>query len=144
MDLEAILAILIVGAAVLLPAVIGLIIAAAVLVPLFLLGRYMYRRSQQAQAVREASQKWFSTSGQVTKSRVEVSGGERTSVTPRVVYEYTVGGQRYQSDQIRAGDKFLSFRSDRQAYEIIDRYPQGATVTVYYDPADPAQAALER
>ena len=144
MDLEAILAILIIGATVLIPAVIGLIVAAAILVPLFLLARYMYRRSKQAQEVREASQEWFSTSGQVVKSRVEVSGGEVTSVRPRVVYEYTVGGQRYQSQQIRAGDTLLSIRASGDAYKIIDRYPEGATVTVYYDPADPAQAALER
>jgi len=144
MGLEEILAILAVGATVLVPTVCGLIVAAAILVPLFLFGRYIYRRSQQAKEVREASQEWFSTSGRVVKSRVEVSGGEVTSVTPRVVYEYTVGGQQYQSQQIRAGDTLFSLRSDQQAYEIIDRYPEGATVTVYYDPADPAQAALER
>jgi hypothetical protein len=31
-----------------------------------------------------------------------------------------------------------------RAQSIVDRYPDGATVTVYYNPADPSDAVLER
>ncbi len=94
--------------------------------------------------MKEASQGWVSTRGRVIKSRVEVSGGEMTSVSPRVIYEYMVGAIEYQGDQIRAGEKFWAARTSRDAYDTIDRYPEGMAVTVYYNPANPTESALER
>jgi len=108
------------------------------------LGYWMYTNSQKAKAVQQAAQSWLSTTGQVVLSRVEVSGGDTTTVSPRVVYQYQVGAQSYQSEVIRAGSQFYSTPSSRQAYDTVDRYPVGATVTVYYNPANPAEAALER
>ena len=105
---------------------------------------YIAKRSKQAKGVREASQAWQMATGRILKSRVEVSGGDHTSVTPYVLYEYEVYGQSYQSQQIKAGDQFMRTYSSRSAYDTVDRYPVGATVTVYYDPADPQQSALER
>lgn len=105
---------------------------------------FIMKRSKQSQAMQQASLGWRSTSGRVVKSRVEVSGGEHTSVSPYVLYEYEVNGRAYQGTQIRAGDKFMRSGSSRDAYETIDRYPEGRQVTVYYDPANPAEAALER
>jgi len=108
------------------------------------LGWYIYRRSKESTAMRQASQSWSQTQGVVILSRVEVSGGEITSVTPRVVYQYDVNGQRYQSEQIRAGDRFMQMTSSRSAYDTIDRYPVGTQVTVFYNPQNPTEAALER
>ena len=108
------------------------------------LGYMLYRRSKQAQEVIATSQHWRQTTGVVVKSRVEVSGGETTSVTPKIVYEFDVAGRRYRSEQIRAGDRYFSIRSSGDAYDVVDRYPVGAQVTVFYDPNDPTQAALER
>jgi hypothetical protein len=108
------------------------------------LGYYIYKNSQKAKAVQQAAQSWLTTRGQVVLSRVEVSGGDTTSVTPRVVYQYQVGAQTYQSETIRAGSQFFSVTSGRGAYDTVDRYPVGATVTVYYNPANPAESALER
>jgi hypothetical protein len=108
------------------------------------LGYWIYKRSQQAKVVQEAAQSWLTTTGQVVLSRVEVSGGDTTSVTPRVAYQYQVGAQMYQSEIIRAGSQFFSISSGRSAYDTVDRYPVGATVTVYYNPGNPAEAALER
>lgn len=108
------------------------------------LGYYFYRSSRKAAEVRSESAGWQSTRGVIIKSRVEVSGGETTSVLPRVVYEYDVAGRRYQGEQIRAGDTYFSMRSSRDAYDTIDRYPVGMAVEVFYDPDDPNQAALER
>ncbi|GAB4580480.1 MAG: hypothetical protein Fur0022_32210 [Anaerolineales bacterium] len=108
------------------------------------LGYYIYTRSQKAKAVQQAAQAWLTTQGQIVLSRVEVSGGETTSVSPRVVYQYQVGAQMYQSETIRAGSQFFSITTSRGAYDTVDRYPVGKTVTVYYNPANPAEAALER
>jgi hypothetical protein len=104
---------------------------------------WIVRRSQQAKALREASQSWPSTTGQVLKSRAEVRGGRRARVYPYVLYEYEVNGQSYQSDFVRASDKLWRGYTSRDAYDTVDRYPVGTMVTVYYDPADPQQSALE-
>jgi hypothetical protein len=105
---------------------------------------FIMKRSKQSQAMQQASLSWRSTTGRVVKSRVEVSGGEHSSVSPYVLYEYEVNGRAYQNAQIRAGDQFMRSGSSRDAYETVDRYPVGQPVTVYYDPANPINAALER
>ena len=94
--------------------------------------------------MRQASQDWLSTTGQVIKSRVEVRGGDHASVDPHLVYEYAISGQMYRGEQIRAGDKYGTVRTSKSAYTLIDRYPLDTRVTVYYNPANPAESALER
>ena len=103
-------------------------------VPMAGIGWFVYSRWKKGSDVLQASQRWLSTTGKVTKSRVEVSGGEITSVMPRVIYEYMVGAREYQGDQIRAGGKYWDARTSRDSYDTIDRYPEGATVRVYYNP----------
>lgn len=105
---------------------------------------YLSNQNKKAKAVKQASLAWLQTMGTVIKSRVEVSGGEHSTVSPRVIYTYEVNGKLYQCDQIRAGDKFWSVNSSQTAYETIDRYPEGLDVTVYYNPANPNEATLER
>ena len=105
---------------------------------------YLYKQNQKAKAVKHASLSWLPTMGTVIKSRVEVSGGENSTVSPRVIYTYEVRGRLYQCDQIRAGDKFWTVSSSQTAYQTIDRYPEGLDVTVYYNPSNPAEATLER
>ena len=127
-------------------AVILSIIASVIctVVPFVAVGWFIYSRFKKAKDVQHASQNWLATTGTVIKSRVEVSGGEITSVSPRVIYEYEVNGQQYQADQIKAGDKFWAARTSQEAYNTIDRYPEGLEVTVYYNPANRAEATLER
>jgi hypothetical protein len=114
--------------------------------PFVALAYFFSRRSKEAKATLQASQSWSTTTGKVIKSRVEVQGGNYARVSPRVVYEYAVNNQLYRSEQIKAGDKFLRIQigGSRAAYDTVDRYLEGATVTVYYDPNNPSEAALER
>jgi len=114
--------------------------------PFAILGWIFTRKSKEAKEAVQASQSWTPTTGKVLKSRVEVMGGKYTHVKPRVIYEYEVNGQTYQNDLIKASDKILVIqtRGSRAAYDTIDRYPEGATVAVYYNPQNPAQAVLER
>jgi hypothetical protein len=108
------------------------------------IGWLLYRGWKKSKAVQQASQSWPSTAGIIVKSRVEVTGGETASVNPRIVYDYVVGGQNYQNDQIRAGDDVFTMRAGGTAYDIVDRYPVGMAVIVFYNPANPAESALER
>lgn len=62
---------------------------------------------------------------------------------PRVIYAFNVGGTRYQGERISLGvHKYasLKFLVGRE----VRRYKAGDTVAVYYDPANPAQAVLNR
>jgi hypothetical protein len=114
------------------------------IIPFVLIGWWLWNTTKKRDAVRQAALNWQTTTGRVIKSRVEVSGGETTTVSARVHYAYDVGGRTYQSDQIRAGDKIMAVNSSGDAYSTVDRYPEGAIVTIYYNPLNPQESALER
>ncbi len=61
---------------------------------------------------------------------------------PEIVYHYTVDGKEYQSNSIHAvsGGPF----TQSSAQGIVNDYPVSSPVTVFYHPANPAQAALKR
>lgn len=109
------------------------------------LGVFLLRRAGQSNAARQAAQAWSSTTGNVLMSTIQVrrSGRSRSEI-PVVVYQYEVRGQMYQGQVIRAGDQYGTIRVMGQAQATVARYPVGMSVTVYYDPANPANAALER
>jgi hypothetical protein len=120
----------------------------AVVVPVAFLaafGIFFYRRSQQAKATKVAAQSWAQTNGIVLQSSVQTHrSGNSTSVVPVVVYQYQVDGKTYQNQTIKAGDKYMAVRVSWQARSTVDKYPIGAAVKVYYDPANPKDSALER
>ena len=120
----------------------------ATIVPLIflvVLGVFIYRRSQQGSAAKQAAQSWPATTGTVLMSSVQSKRtGNSTSFYPAVVYQYTVNGQSYQGQRIKAGEQFLNIRIIGDAEATVRRYPSGAQVTVYYNPASPAESALER
>jgi hypothetical protein len=121
-----------------------------VIIPILIIGGigyYLYKRNQQSMAQRQdAQQNWSSTNGTILMSSVQSSrsstGGYSTY--PVVVYQYQVNGKSYQSQTIRVGDKFLKVNISSKAQETVNKYPIGAKVTVYYDPNNPAECALER
>ncbi len=117
------------------------------LVPLAVIGLvtwYFVRLKKQKQDLVQSSVSWRATNGRVLKSRVEVSGGNYATVSPYILYEYEVRGRTYQNAQIKVGDRFINTRTSREAYNLVDRYPAGMDVTVFYDPSNPAESALER
>ena len=122
--------------------------ACAVIVPLIFLvgfGIFFYRRYQQGNAARASAQSWPSTSGIVLTSSVQVRRSNRSrSEYPVVVYQYGVNGKSYQGQRIKASDKFMSVRVFGEAQATVARYPVGSRVTVYYDPNNPSESALEK
>jgi len=108
------------------------------------IGWFLNKKSKEARALQQAAKNWASTTGKVITSRVEVSGGDHTTVSPHIVFTYSVYGKEYTSSQIKAGDIHMSSYGSRKAYDTVDKYPVGAEVTVYYDPENPEQSALER
>ncbi len=59
----------------------------------------------------------------------------------KIIYEYSVNGQRLRSDRIDLGGENPG---NFQVAETLARYPVGRTVTVYYNPRKPSEAVLER
>lgn len=120
----------------------------AVVVPLALLagmGYFFYRSSQKRKLAMQEAQLWPHTSGMVLQSAVHSRRtGNSTSIYPVVVYRYEVNDRTYQSQTIKAGDQVMSVRIMGDAQKTVDRYPVGAQVTVYYNPRNPKESALER
>lgn len=88
---------------------------------------------------------WAQVLGHVTHSQMTTrrppAGNEIGTVVnvPAVAYTFKVGGQEYRGTRVSLGDI-----SGKYAEEALVRYPLGAVVTVYYDPADPDDCVLER
>jgi hypothetical protein len=59
-----------------------------------------------------------------------------------VRYVYRVGDREYQSTRLYAG-RPVFYGNPRVAAAIIAKYPPNAAVSVYYNPANPAEAMLE-
>lgn len=109
------------------------------------LGVHLGRRARRAAAVRAAAAAWAQTGGTVLSTAIQVRRvGQGRSEVPMVIYAYSVDGQPYQSYRLRAGDDTGQHRVIGDASRTLERYPVGSNVTVYYDPDDPANAALER
>jgi hypothetical protein len=70
------------------------------------------------------------------------SSGGRTARTwlPRFTYRYEVGERVYRAGRIA----FYRRCTGSCAQELVARHPAGSQVQVYYDPARPAEAVLDR
>ncbi len=95
----------------------------------------------------QASTGWPSVEGVVLRSEMDVdhssssSGGSSTTYGADVAYEYQQGGTRRTGDRVEFGEISTGDSSDAQ--QVLDRYPVGREVTVYYNPEDPADSVLE-
>ena len=111
-------------------------------------GIYLIYLSRKNSAQAQGSQHWLSTVATITRSEVGQSSssdhdGPRTNYHPVVEYTYPVGGQVYAGKRIAFGPVKASARS-ASAQAALAKYPLGGTVTVYYDPNNPAEAVLEK
>ena len=93
------------------------------------------------------ARRWPQTNGRVVSATVAVqhsrTQGESTRVTnvPAIQYEYTVAQRHYHGTRISFGSPTQGTWSVRAT---LARFPVGANVTVYYDPANPARSTLDR
>ncbi|MCK4538713.1 MAG: DUF3592 domain-containing protein [Candidatus Krumholzibacteria bacterium] len=85
---------------------------------------------------------WPTVKGKVTYTHADsrrVNSKQEYQAT--VKYTYTVDGKSYTGKRITASDVYQKSLSG--ANDIIDKYPVGGEVSVYYDPADPGTALLD-
>lgn len=93
------------------------------------------------------SRTWPDTQGTVTSSyigkRSHRDSNNSTSIvyTPKIRYQYQVEGKHYTCNRIGFGGESGGKRS--KAKKVVDKYPSGKKVTVYYNPQDPKIAVLK-
>ena len=86
---------------------------------------------------------WPTVPGKVTESKIgsHTSDGS-TTYSADVTYRYLVEEAEIHSDRVWFGDNYSS--SDRTMFErIVNKYPVGKEVKVYYNPDDEFIAVLE-
>jgi hypothetical protein len=88
---------------------------------------------------------WPTVSGQIIRSELTRGASSRGGTTnyANVHYSYRVMGQDYQSDQVSPPILPGGRTGGMIAGSIVNKYPLGSTVTVYYNPENPADALLE-
>jgi len=79
------------------------------------------------------------TNGTVLAASYE-SGIDDYEVTIR--YEYTVDGTTYESDAVYPNGERSDGVAGTKATDLVERFPAGETVTVYYLPDEPSTAFL--
>jgi hypothetical protein len=92
-----------------------------------------------------ATRHWARAAAIVVESEVvwgTTNHGGHTAWTwlPRFTYQYEVGGQVYRGGRIA----FYRRCTGSRAQELAAHHPNGSQVQVYYDPAHPAEAVLDR
>jgi hypothetical protein len=114
---------------------------------IFGLGLTVFGLLLEIQSVRQLSgakehSSWLTTEGRVISSRVGTYGTvEERSYKAEVVYGYSVDGTNYSAESISAEDN--RHNDYFTAAQIVNHYPEGQRVTVYYQPDNPAVTLLE-
>jgi len=116
---------------------VGAICFSEVAFSVILLAIIFFTRQSAAKA-----QNWSATTGKVTLSNLEARRGSKggTVYYPVVQYQYRVHAMDYESRKIMPGMEW----GGSGAQAVVEKYPAGSTVTVYYNPENPAEALLER
>ena len=95
------------------------------------------------------SKNWLSTSGKIIRSeldaqtRADENGYETTTYIANVIFQYVVNDSTFEGDCINFD---YGIRTSNKHLEklVVEQYPVGRQVRVYYDPDDPQQAVLEK
>jgi hypothetical protein len=95
------------------------------------------------------SENWLSTLGKIISSELDAQittdddGFQTTTYLAKIFFTYTVDGNSFESEHINF-DYGMRTSNLRAQQDVVDQYPEGKIVTVFYDPADPQQAVIEK
>ena len=115
---------------------VGVIVLVLILLNVIFLAILFFTRRKMSQV-----SAWPTTSGVVMSSMLESRSSEDGYTDyPVVQYSYQVGAQAFQSSRLAPGPEV----GGSGARKVIERYPAGARVNVFYNPQNPAEAILEK
>jgi len=105
--------------------------------------------SGQIKAAKQSAD-WPTVQGTVVSSEVQQerntsrSNGKsrmKTTYHAEILYDYVANGTTYSANKVSFGQ--VGGSSPAPARKIVNRYPKGKNVTVYYNPEKPETAVLE-
>jgi hypothetical protein len=109
---------------------------------LIVAGHHLWRSGRETRS-------YTRTRGRVVRAEVEElprpseEGG--TKFRPVVRYAFEARGRAYESERVAVGAPTGPDAQDAQdARRLVDRYPAGAEVDVWFDPRDPGRSVLEQ
>jgi len=127
----------------------GIVIGGCFVLIFGIIGAVLLVKYFQDKKKADTSQSWPSAPGRIAESYVrredstDSDGYPTTSYYPEVRYEYDLLGAQYSGDKIAFGAK-TGNSNQKKTQEALVQYPVGKSVIVYYDPANPEDAVLER
>lgn len=86
---------------------------------------------------------WKKAEGKIIKSKLKKDSSTISYDTylPDIEYEYTVKGKKFVGNRIFIND----FESDKNTIQrLIDKFPEGSKVKVFYNPFRPSESILLR
>lgn len=99
------------------------------------------------------SKAWPTIHGKVLRSRVHISrsrssstnrnSGLSVSYRPDIEFVYKIDGIEYHSKRPYYGSNIGSSFKYKRSKDLVDKYPVGKEVKVYYNPGNPKEAILE-
>jgi hypothetical protein len=121
-------------------------IVAFVGVVLFVMDAFYYAQMKVYQAMARTSQGWLQAPGIVEASQMDEtrrSSGRSTTTfySLAVHYRYQVASQTYEGNRLAFGPELFANRDFVDS--LRKKYQPDTTVTVHYDPNDPANSVLE-
>lgn len=110
-------------------------------------GVFLLRLVWRDVQVVKASKSWPSVPGRVVHTSyrekvVKTSRSTSTFYVPLVQYEYQVGNETYLGTRLEFSEE--SCANTEKLFEILGSLPIGSPVAVFYDPAKPGDAVLQR
>ncbi len=90
--------------------------------------------------------RWATVDGRIIEAGIEPSPARRVNWVPRVRYEYIVEGRRHSSERIGvSGPSAHGEYTEQKMRETLIKngWQPGAIVTVYYDPDNESNSALD-
>ena len=110
----------------------------------FFIGAALLYLGNQGLSSVKRTEGWAAIGGRILSSTIVQQATLRGEVRydARVVYEYRVGTAVLHGTRLAAADQSVPRPSD--AHSIVNRYPAGTSVTVYYNPAVPSESVVER
>lgn len=88
---------------------------------------------------------WSRSEGTITDSRwVSDDSGLLKIYRVTVLFDYHVDGRLYRGNNVNYGVAANEYLFKRFAQAVVDRYPVGKTVPVFFNPSDPEDEIVER
>lgn len=88
------------------------------------------------------AQSWPSADAQIVSSEIEISQAKQsTSYEAKFDYAFDVDGQNWNGSEYGF---FVFSGSEEASKTLVNRFPVGATTTIFYNPQQPSDAVMDR